>query len=128
MKFLAAILAILTLFMTVQPVLSYQSDVAKKESCTADICCLDDNESCERQDNQEHQSDDPNDCCNYGHCNPFEVCACCHYITTERLVFYVSNFIATVKEKFRLANDKVLSSYMQDFWKPPEMTQYNPIV
>ena len=119
MKLLAAILATLTLFLSVQPVLTHQSYVAEKKTCTADNYCSDEYDTCEVQDKTQQQKDDPNKCCNNGHCNPFEVCACCYYISTERPVFLISSFL-TRKEKVRLTNDKILSSYIQDFWKPPE--------
>lgn len=128
MKLLAAILATLTLFMIVQPVLTHQSYMAQKETCTADKCCTDEDESCEKQDKTQQQKDGPNNCCNNRYCNPFEICACCYFITTERPVFYVLNFVTTSKEKFRLKNDRVLSSCVQDFLKPPEMTKHNQTV
>lgn len=119
MKLITAILATLTLFLTVQPVLTHQSYVAKAETCTADNYCSDKEKTCEQEDKTQQQKDDPNNCCNNGQCNPFEACACCYYISTERPVFYISNFL-TIKEKVRLTNDKILSSYIQDFWHPPE--------
>lgn len=119
MKLVAAILATLTLFLTVQPVMTHQSYVAAKETCTSETCCSDEEDTCEQQDKTEEQKDDPNKCCNNGHCNPFEVCTCCYYISTVRPVFSISNFL-TIKEKVRLTNDKILSSYIQDFWHPPE--------
>ena len=127
MKIVAAILAILTLFLTVQPVLTHQSYVAEKETCTAENCCSDEKDNCESQDNIQQQKDDPNKCCNNGHCNPFEACACCYCISTEQPVFSISNFLAVTK-KVRVTNDKILSSYVQDFWHPPEFTSLTQIV
>lgn len=119
MKLAAAILATLTLFLSVQPVLTHQSYVAQKEICAADNCCSDKEDACGQQDKTQQQKDDPNKCCNNGHCNPFETCTCCNYIPTERSVFHIFNF-STIKEKVGPTNDKVLSSYSQDFWHPPE--------
>ena len=119
MKLVAAILATLTLFLTVHPVLTHQNYVAQKETCTSDNCCSDEEETCKQQDKTQQQ-DDPNKCCNNGHCNPFEVCACCYYIPTEQPVFCSFNPM-TMREKVKPTNDKILSSYIQDFWQPPEI-------
>lgn len=119
MKLIAAILATLSLFLTAQSVLSHRSYVAQKETCTADNCCSGEDDTCKTEDKTQQQKDDLNDCCKNGHCNPFEVCACCYYISTEQSVFYILNFFDR-KEKVRLSNDKILSTYIHDFWKPPE--------
>ncbi len=120
MKFITAILATLTLFMTVQPVLTHNSYVAEqKENCTKDNCCSDDKETCDTQ-NKVADKQDPDKCCNNGHCNPFEVCACCYYTSIGRPVFNFANpFILTIK-KPRLADENILSSFIADCWHPPE--------
>ena len=118
MKLVASILAILILFLTVQPILAHQSYIAQKENLTSDNCCSGEEETCKHQDKSQKQ-DDTNQCCNNGHCNPFEICACCYYISSIKPVFYISNFLQ-IKEKVRLTKDKILSSYIQDFWQPPK--------
>lgn len=119
MKFIAAILATLTILLTVQPVLTHQNYVAQNETCTADNCCSDKEDTCELPDKAQQQKDDPDNCCNNGHCNPFEACACCCYVIIDRPIFSIA-YVLTQSEKIKLTNENILSSYIQDFWHPPE--------
>ena len=120
MKLVAVILATLTLFLSVQSVLTHQSYVAQKGTCIVDNCCPEEEEACEQQEEKQEKKYDINNCCNNGHCNPFEACACCYYISIERPIFYVSNFLIII-DRVRLTNDKILSYYIQNFWHPPEI-------
>lgn len=128
MKLIATILAILIFVLTLQPLLPDKNNVAQKETCTSNNCYFTDkDDNCEHQNNTQQQKDDSNNCCDNGRCNPFEVCACCYYVPTKQIIFYVSNNF-TIKEKVRLTNDRVLSSYIQDFWQPPEIALQTQIV
>ena len=117
MKILSAILATLILFLTVQPMLANSSSTAKKTTGTLHKCCVD-KKSAQSSNNKKKQN---NDCCNNGHCdNPFLSCANCYFINPDKSTFSVAVIFKETK-KIWLTNDKILSSYIQDFWHPPNL-------
>jgi hypothetical protein len=118
MKIFTAILAILILFLTVQPAVSHLSfSVQKENEITAHKCCPGKQKIHSSKHNPQQEKN--NNCCNNGHCNPLLPCAYCYFIVLDKPVF--SNpFFLKQTENLRLVNDKILSSYIQDFWHPPE--------
>lgn len=119
MKLIAAILAILTFFMPVQPVLAHKDYTAEqKEIRTKDNCYSNDKETCATQ-NKVADKQDPNKCCNNGHCNPFAVCSCCYYTFIERQVVKSPSLLTKAK-KPTLTDVNILSSFIADCWHPPE--------
>ena len=120
MKFTTVILAALILFLNIQPVLThdnYPADI--EETCTTDGCCSNKETSCETNKNAQ-QNQNPNNCCNNGQCNPFEICACCFYTFIE-YPNLVNTKIFTESLKPTLKNENNTLSYISDFWHPPEL-------
>ena len=126
MKLIATILAVITLFLSIQPVLIHQSHVPQGQANKCVNCCSDEKDDCESADDDtKPQKDEQNKCCNNGFCNPFEVCACCSFIANESPMVYLSDFSPFARrEKVTLTNDKILSLYVQDFWQPPEIVSH----
>ena len=126
MKLIAIILAIITLFLSIQPVLIHQSPVPQGQANKPVKCCSEEKYDCESAHNDtQPQKDEQNKCCNNGFCNPFEVCACCSLIANDAPLVYLSEFLPfALREKVTLTNDKILSLYVQDFWQPPEIVSY----
>lgn len=116
MKILSVILATLILFLTVQPLLAQVSFIAKAgEKVIAKCCAGKPHASLPKQQPQKESN-----CCNNGQCNnPFLSCANCYFINRDGSAFLVAPAFKQT-EKIRLMNDKILSSYIQDFWHPPQ--------
>ena len=116
MKILSAILATLILFLTVQPVLTNSNFIAQKGAKAVDKCCT------HKQNPQlpKKQQDEDNNCCNKGHCdNPFLTCANCYFINLDKSAFSLIQ-VSMQTEKISFITEKILSSYIQAFWHPPE--------
>lgn len=117
MKLLSAIVAILILFLTMQPVLSNLHWVALKETKAVDNCCKDNHKAQAPKKKQEND----NGCCNNKQCdNPFLACANCAFINRDES-FFLFHRVFMPAEKIRLVDDNALSSYTEDFWHPPEI-------
>ena len=113
MKAFSAILAILILFLTMQPMLISANYMANNK--TVDKCCLDKENASKKKDKESNKN-----CCNDGHCdNPFLSCANCFFLNIDNSFSVVK--VNTFIKKVRLTNDKVSSSYIQDFWHPPQI-------
>lgn len=123
MKWIATILAVITLFLSIQPVLIHQSRVPQGQANRTVKCCSDEKDDCESADDDtQPQKDEQHKCCDKGLCNPFEVCACCSFMSNESPLVYLPHFLPFApREKVTLTNDKILSLYVQDFWHPPEI-------
>lgn len=123
MKPIATILAVITLFLSIQPVLIHQSRVSYGQANRTEKCCSDEKDDCELVNNEtQPQKDEQNKCCDNGFCNPFEVCVCCVFIANSTSMVYSSEYLPFARrEKVMLTNDKILSLYVQDFWQPPEI-------
>ncbi len=118
MKILSVILATLILFLTVQPLLTKSNFITKKKEQAINKCC------CNKQDTPsskyKNQQETDNNCCDNGHCdNPFLTCANCYFINQDNQYCLVAYFFIQSK-KTSVTNDKALSSYIHDFWHPPE--------
>lgn len=117
MKFLSAILVTLILFLTVQPVLTNSNFTETNKKQVVDKCCSDKQNTSKHKNQQESN----NNCCNKGHCdNPFLSCANCYFINGDNSNFLIAQ-VFDQNKKFRLTNDKALSSYISDFWHPPKI-------
>jgi hypothetical protein len=119
MKILSAILATLILFLTVQAVLTNSSFISKNTTQTFDKCCADKQNS--QSSKSQKQKKQNNDCCNNGRCdNPFLGCANCYFTNPDKETFSVAVIFKQPK-KIGLTDDKMLSSFAQDFWHPPNL-------
>lgn len=119
MKILSIILATLIIFLTVQPVLTNSNFIAKNTTQALQKCC---SHKQNTQSSENGKQKKPgNGCCNNGHCdNPFLSCANCYFINPDKSPFSVA-IVFKQAEKTRPTNDKVISSYIQDFWHPPNL-------
>lgn len=122
MKLIVIILAVITLILSIQPVLIHQSRVPQEQANKTEKCCSDEKDDCESAHNQtQPQKDEQNKCCNNGFCNPFEVCACCYFIANDAPLVYLSDFLPVARrEKVTLTNDKILSLF-RTFGNPPKL-------
>jgi hypothetical protein len=117
-KIVAAILATLTLFMSVQkPVLYTEMDVPGKESCSYDPVCGKKNDSCKKNDTPAKETKDPKRCCDMGICNPFGTC--CSYLLTGNYNLDLACILPAF-QKLKLTDENGLSFYSQEVWKPPK--------
>lgn len=122
MKLIATILAIITLLLSIQPVLTQKSRASKTQANRTEKCCFNEEDVCKSSNETKPQKDKQNKCCDNGFCNPFEVCACCFFISNESPLVYLSDFLPFAqREKVILTNDKILSLYVQNFWHPPKL-------
>ena len=113
MKIISAILAVLILFLTAQPLLAVSVYAHEKQIAVTDKCCA------HKHSNPSSKDKDGN-CCNEGHCdNPFLSCSNCIFTSFDKSTFSFAPFF-TKNKKINPVNDNVLSSYIQDFWHPPE--------
>lgn len=113
MKIVSAILTVLIFFLTVQPMLTNLINADSNKIAVTDKCCSDNH-------NNQSSKDKNNNCCNDGHCdNPFLICSNCTFINFDKAVFSFAHFFSKNK-RINPTDDNVLSSYMQDFWHPPE--------
>ena len=119
MKILSAILATLILFLTVQPMLTNSTFISKNTTQTLHKCCADKQNS--QSSKSQKQKKQNNDCCNNGRCdNPFLGCANCYFTNPDKATFYAAVIFKQPK-KIGLTDDKMLSSFAQDFWHPPNL-------
>jgi len=117
-KVTAAILAILTLFMSVQkPVLSAEMDAPGKGACSSAPSCGKKKDSCKKKDNPVKDKKDHDNCCDLGICNPFG--ACCSYLLTDRYNLDF-NYQLPAARKLQLTDENGLSFYIQEVWNPPK--------
>jgi hypothetical protein len=117
-KLVAAILAILTLFMSVQkPVLSAKTDVPGKGACSSGPSCGKKNEPCKKKDDPVKNNNDHDKCCEMGICNPFG--ACCSYLLTDRYNLDLAGILPG-SQKQKLTDENGLSFYVQEVWNPPK--------
>jgi len=122
MNIAAAILASLHLFMSVQPpVLSNNDFTPEEEGCQAGKSCSISKNSCRSQNKKSPENDEPGGCCKNTLCNPFGPCCNCLFI--ERSVHYIISYPIQSK-KVAPANEDILSSYINEFWHPPELICY----
>ncbi|AHF17095.1 hypothetical protein NIASO_01665 [Niabella soli DSM 19437] len=112
MKIISAILAVVVLFLAVQPVLGNFIVTAKEQP--AHDCCTG---MCKRSSPAQEKSNYP---CKNGHCdNPFLVCSNSYFLNSNEPIFSLIPLFTSSK-KTGLSNDSVVSFYIQDFWHPPE--------
>lgn len=123
---MAIVSFLLTLYLSTQGGLTYQSRVVQGQDDRIENCCSDKNDDCELvNDDTQRQKDESNKCCTNGFCNPFEVCSCCFFIVKDAPLVYLSEYLPFARrEKVTLTNDKILSLYVQDFWQPPETVSH----
>ena len=105
MKVFAVAILTWVAFLLTQPTLSEIYHLLKSEQCcnVADEKCPDTQQS--------------NDCCPYGVCNP--VCPCCNFITTEKTTLQDERVSA--ENLFFLSSEKAVSNYCSDCFHPPEI-------
>ena len=119
MRFLSFILATYILSLTVQPVVKdiYTSFTQQTtEDCCGESCCND----AQADSKQEPCTQDPNNCCPEGICNPFQQCSCCSVVIASQSTL---NFITTViASNFIVAiSTDIASGYSADCFHPPEI-------
>jgi hypothetical protein len=108
LKPISAILAILILFLSVQPVCIAAQPVAIEEACCANGCVEED------AGNPEHEKG-----CNG--CNPFQSCSCC---TASVIVPQAGIGIPVMIPEFAAASWEqvdvdLVETALADFWQPP---------
>lgn len=118
MKIVSAILATFVLFLTMQPVLTNSSFIAKTKAQPTHNCCSNNHKTQLPKSNKQQENE--NNCCNNKHCdNPFLICANCYFVNSNKSTFSIAHFFIPFKRR-TLTNDRILSMYIQDFWHPPE--------
>jgi hypothetical protein len=118
MKLIAAILAALVLFLSVQePVLSAWIPAPQKKECSAQKSCRAGGMSCKKELPSVPGKEKPVSCCELLFCNPFG--ACCSYVPAERPVLSAGCFLLQTKIADPV-NENFLASYIKEVWHPPE--------
>ena len=113
MRVISIILAILVLFLTVQPVCGVPSSAIQADACCSAGCTegADD----EGAGKNEHKED-----CSI--CNPFQSCACCAgYVSTPQAVY--PNAIAGIyyaPATWDLRAAQLIEAPLDGFWQPPK--------
>ncbi len=110
MKWLASFLAIIVLFLSVQPVCAASASPAQVDACCADDAC------------EEQRSDIPKEKDCKG-CNPFQSCACCAVAVIVPFLGFtplaIVNFPASYEWSSHLPHFP--SAVYGDFWQPPKL-------
>lgn len=108
-RFISTILALLVLFLTVQPVcgssFASQTEVYCEEGCA---------------DEQGQPGDDELES-NCKVCNPFQQCGCCSGFTTipQNAGFLAHTIVAYSKIQWGMAPFQLNEAPLRDFWQPP---------
>ena len=123
MKVFSAIFTALILFLLVQPALINQTFTLADNKQLTNSCCSKEHRTVKSKNRQGRD----NNCCNRGHCNnPFLSCSNCYFVSQVNLYsLALQPFVKA--QKLRLKDDNILSSYMRDFWHPPEIAWYTQI-
>ena len=111
MKLVAGILALIVLFLAVQPAFSFIKASTEQSAC-ADTCCGNEAEL----PSNEGQPDDP--CSDF--CNPLLKCGACAASTIEFIGFIIDKPTPEISRHITFAQ-AVFSQFAPDFWQPPKI-------
>ncbi len=107
MKFIAKIITLIILLLTVTPTI--EMFAVNNNECSEDYCST----SCGDQEEQGGP-----DCCPAGTCNPFVNCTCCGYQITYN-DFEIKQFSEEIPRP-QPSDNLHTSNYSADCWQPPE--------
>ena len=105
MKVFAVAILTWVCFLLAQPTLSKIYNSFKSEQC------------CNSSDEKCPDTQQSNDCCPYGVCNP--ICPCCNFITTEKTTLQDERISA--ENLFFPLSENAVSNYCSDCFRPPEI-------
>lgn len=116
MNLTATIFAFLVLFLSIQqPVLRSNIVADQEQEIPEDVCPMV-AASCESKKAECPEEDKADKCCQECVCNPFGSCCC--YLPAEKIVY--TDYYRARNTKIAPVNEDFLSSYISDFWNPPE--------
>ncbi|MBL7738186.1 MAG: hypothetical protein JNK14_03145 [Chitinophagaceae bacterium] len=117
MKPAAAILAFILLYLSVQPpVFAVSNTAVQREETMIEFCSISKKSCAPRSSCPAEKKDIPNPC-NQCVCNP--LAPCCYYLLSEKTLPQIAGNNRSSKQGIP-ADENILSSYISDFWNPPE--------
>ncbi|MBL7743516.1 MAG: hypothetical protein JNN00_08610 [Chitinophagaceae bacterium] len=119
MKCTAAILALLLLYLSVQPpMFAVGNNSGQEEQAMIEFCPLSKKSCAPRSSCPSEKKDIPNPC-NQCVCNP--LAPCCYYLPSDKTWPAIASGHLLNKQGIP-ADENILSSYICDFWNPPELS------
>ena len=117
MKSTVAILAFTLLYLSVQSPM-FESAISKEQTTesTNDACPLS-KKSCSSQSSCPSEKKDIPNPCSQCVCNP--LAPCCYYLPEEKNMLQINGYVLR-KQYIIPFDENILSSYICDFWNPPE--------
>ncbi|MFA6151600.1 MAG: hypothetical protein WC716_09790 [Chitinophagaceae bacterium] len=112
MKYLCALLALLVLTLSVQPVCA---SISSSETCCSESTC---NESQQSDEN----NPDKKECSNA--CNPFQVCGCCAFSVVPQIppTFTIVTHTNFIPGNWAFFTCPFIEEPVLGFWQPPKLS------
>ncbi|HEY6504368.1 MAG TPA: hypothetical protein VIZ28_10365 [Chitinophagaceae bacterium] len=117
MKTAVAILAFVLLYLSVQPPMFIASYAAEQSRNPVIEFCPVSRESCATESSCPSEKENIPNPCNQCVCNP--LAPCCYYLPTEKVLPYIASRWLQTRQPIP-ADENILSSYISEFWNPPE--------
>jgi hypothetical protein len=130
MKPVAYFFTAMLLFLNLQPILVNCQELVKptgnlssapvKSTCqkTKSTCPMAQKKSCPKSKSTKTEN---KDCDRTASCNPFASCSQCHYLATNKSLYFNSVAILA-KVRLFTPNEDIQSGFLADCWHPPKLT------